>query len=132
MAQQGIKSRRPLSPHLTIHKPIPTMVMSILHRITGSGLYFGTLLLAWWLMAAASGQQYFDWVNGIFGSWPGRIVLLAFSWALIHHMLGGLRYLIWDTGVWMEKHISTRLAYANIIGSLILTLLVWIAAYAFR
>ncbi len=59
-------------------------------------------------------------------------MLFGFTWALIHHMLGGLRHLIWDTGTWFEKHISTRLAYANIIGSLILTLLVWIAAYAIR
>ena len=132
MANDNIRAKRPLSPHLTIHKPIPTMVMSIFHRITGMGLYFGTLLLAWWLMAAASGPAYFDWVNGFFGSWFGILLLIGFSWALIHHMLGGIRHLIWDTGVWMEKHNSTRLAWATIIGSLALTLVVWLAGIALR
>ena len=74
MGDQSIRSKRPLSPHLSIYKPIPTMVMSIFHRITGMGLYFGTLLLAWWLMAAAVGPAYFDFVNASCSSsgWPER------------------------------------------------------------
>ena len=80
------------------------MVMSILHRITGGALYFGTLLVAWWLIAAASSAATFDFVNGLFGSWIGRLVLFGYTWALIHHMLGGIRHLIWDTGAGLEKH----------------------------
>ena len=71
----NVTQNRPLSPHLQIYKPIPTMVMSILHRITGGALYFGTLLVAWWLIAAATGQGYFDLVNWILGSIIGRIIL---------------------------------------------------------
>lgn len=130
MAQ--MQGKRPLSPHLSIYKPIPTMVMSILHRVTGTGLYFGVMLLALWLLAAASGPAWFDWVNAMFNSIAGRIVLLAVSWALLHHMLGGVRHLIWDTGTWMENQAATRLAWATLAGSLVLTLLVWIAAYAMR
>jgi succinate dehydrogenase / fumarate reductase cytochrome b subunit len=61
-----------------------------------------------------------------------RLILLGYTWALLHHMLGGIRHLIWDTGSWMQKETSTRLAWATIIGSVILTLLVWIAGYAAR
>jgi len=132
MAQSDTRGRRPLSPHLTIHKPIPTMVMSIFHRITGSALYFGVALLALWLMAAASGAGSFDWLNASFASWIGQLVLLGFSWALLHHMLGGVRHLIWDTGTWMDKGTATNLAWATIAGSLTLTLLVWVAAYSIR
>ncbi len=132
MAHANLHSKRPLSPHLTIHKPIPTMVMSILHRVTGVGLYLGTALLAWWLYAAAAGSSTFDLVNGILGSLPGQIVLLGFTWALLFHMLGGLRHLIWDTGVWMEKSVATRLAWTTLFGSLALTALVWLAAFALR
>jgi succinate dehydrogenase / fumarate reductase cytochrome b subunit len=60
----NVTQNRPLSPHLSIYKQIPTMVMSIVHRFTGMALYAGTLLVAWWLVAAASGEAYFDWVNG--------------------------------------------------------------------
>jgi len=89
---------RPLSPHLTIYRPLINMVMSIVHRITGMGLYFGMVLLAWWLLAAATGPGAFETANAFFGSWFGRLILFGFTWALLHHLLGGVRHLIWDTG----------------------------------
>ncbi|MGN6549101.1 MAG: succinate dehydrogenase, cytochrome b556 subunit [Pararhizobium sp.] len=123
---------RPISPHLQIYKPIPTMVMSIVHRITGGALYFGTLLVAWWLAAAASGPAYFETANAFFGSIIGQIILFGYTWALVHHMLGGLRYLTWDTGALMEKQTSTKLAKANLVGSIILTIVIWIVGYLVR
>ena len=74
------------------------MVMSIVHRITGGALYFGTLLLAWWLLAAASGPNAYATFQWFMGKLIGRLVLFGYTWALIHHMLGGIRHLIWDTG----------------------------------
>jgi succinate dehydrogenase / fumarate reductase cytochrome b subunit len=103
----NVTQNRPLSPHLSIYKQIPTMVMSIVHRFTGMALYAGTLLVAWWLVAAASGEAYFDWVNGIFGSILGRLVLFGYTWALLHHMLGGIRHFIWDTGRGFDPATST-------------------------
>lgn len=126
------KNNRPLSPHLSIYKPIPTMVMSIFHRLTGVALYFGTLLMAWWLFAAATSEQYFDYVQTFLGLWFGRIILFGFTWALVHHMLGGIRHLIWDTGRLFDKDTSTKLAYATIAGSIVLTLLIWIVGYVAR
>ena len=93
------------------------MVMSIFHRITGAALYFGTLLVAWWLVAAASGPEYYAWVNGFFGSFLGRLILFGYTWALIHHMLGGIRHLIWDTGYGLEAPIRNRIAWATLAGS---------------
>ena len=128
----NVTQNRPLSPHLSIYKMIPTMAMSIVHRITGVALYAGTLLVAWWLVAAASGEAYFDWVNGIFGSILGRLVLFGYTWALMHHMLGGIRHFIWDTGRGFEPATSTRMAWATLAGSIVLTVLIWIAGYAAR
>jgi len=129
-ASSPAKSDRPLSPHLFIYKPIPTMVMSIMHRITGAALYVGTVLVAWWLIAAASGPDYFAWVNGFFGSWFGLLVLFGYTWALIHHMLGGLRHFAWDLGYLFGKQTSTRLAIGQIIVSVALTLVIWIVGLA--
>jgi succinate dehydrogenase / fumarate reductase cytochrome b subunit len=123
---------RPLSPHLTIFRPLITMVMSIVHRITGGALYFGMALLAWWLVAAASGPDAFDVANTFFGSWFGRLVLFGFTWALIHHLLGGIRHLIWDTGVGYSQAMRNGLAWATIVGSVILTLLIWVIGYVVR
>ncbi len=124
--------QRPLSPHLQVYRLIPTMLMSIVHRITGAALYVGTLLVAWWLIAAATSESYFEFVNGLYGSWFGRLVLFGYTWALLHHMLGGLRHLVWDTGTAMDKQTATKLAWATLAGSVTLTVLVWIAGYMAR
>ena len=124
----GAKPARPLSPHLQVYKPIVNMVMSILHRMTGAALYFGSLLLAWWLIAAASGPEYFSFVNGLFGSLAGRIVLFGYTWALIHHALGGIRHFIWDTGRGFDLETIDNMSWWSIYASVALTLMVW--AYA--
>ena len=123
----GAKIARPLSPHLQIYSPLINMVMSILHRITGAALYFGTLLLAWWLIAAASGPQYFGYVMFLFGSVPGKLVLVGFTWALIHHAVGGLRHFLWDTGRGYDLKTIDLLSWGSIVVSILLTALVWSA-----
>tara|TARA_R110002020_G_scaffold15143_1_gene53785 strand:- start:64 stop:462 length:399 start_codon:yes stop_codon:yes gene_type:complete len=128
MSQVDAKANRPLSPHLSIYRPIITMVMSIMHRITGSALFFGTILIVWWLVAAASGPDAFATANGFFGSVIGMILLFGFTWALMHHMIGGLRHFIWDTGKGFDEKPREMLAWATIIGSVSLTILLWIVA----
>lgn len=125
-------NNRPLSPHLQVYRLIPTMAMSILHRITGGALYVGTLLIVWWLIAAASGPQYYDWAVWFMGTWLGLLILIGYTWVLIHHMLGGMRHLLWDVGLGFEKEFSTKLAKANLIASIVLTILVWTIAYIIR
>jgi succinate dehydrogenase / fumarate reductase, cytochrome b subunit len=118
-------AERPLSPHLQIYKPMLTMMMSIVHRITGGALYFGMLLVAWWLIAASSPTAYarFQWFAS---SWIGRLILFGYTWALIHHLLGGIRHLIWDTGRGFGATEREWLAAANLIGSIAITVLLWI------
>lgn len=120
---------RPLSPHLQIYRPMLTTMMSITHRITGIGLYFGIVLLVWWLTAASISDGYFDFVQGFFGHWFGRLLLFGFTWALIHHALGGLRHLLWDTGRGFDLNLVEWLARANLAGSIVLTLLLWVIGY---
>lgn len=118
---------RPLSPHLQVYSPLINMVMSILHRMTGAALYLGSVLLAWWLAAAASGPDYFAFVSGIMASWPGKLVLLGYTWALIHHALGGIRHFIWDTGRGYELATIDLLSWGTIVLSVLLTAAVWAA-----
>ena len=132
MSNVELQDKRPLSPHLSIYKPIPTMVMSILHRITGVALYFGMFLFAWWLFAAATSQAYFEWVNAFFGSIFGRLILFGFTWALLHHLAGGLRHFLWDTGRGFDKHFSTKLAWATLAISLVGTFAIWFIGYSVR
>jgi succinate dehydrogenase / fumarate reductase, cytochrome b subunit len=116
---------RPLSPHLQIYRPQINMVMSILHRITGAAMYVGTVLMAGWLLAAATSPACFAWLNGMFATWPGMIVLAGYSWALIHHALGGMRHFIWDTGAALDIAAVDLLSWGSLVLSVTLTAGLW-------
>jgi succinate dehydrogenase / fumarate reductase cytochrome b subunit len=120
---------RPLSPFLTYRWTL-TMVMSIVHRITGVALYAGTLLMAWWLIATASGPGAYATIQAFTGSWIGRIIVFGYTWALLHHMLGGIRHFIWDLGYGFGPSEREWLTRAALIGSITLTIVVWIIAFA--
>jgi succinate dehydrogenase / fumarate reductase cytochrome b subunit len=122
-------TRRPLSPHLQIYRPMLTMMMSIAHRISGASLAIGFILLAWWLIAVSIGPEAFATVNAFFSSLFGRFLLFLFSWALIHHMLGGIRHLIWDTGHGLDLVSIEVFAWTTIIGSTVLTIALWLVGY---
>ena len=123
---------RPLSPHLQIYRPMLTMMMSIAHRITGIALYAGTLMLAWYLIAAASNARSFDTASRFLGSWFGLLVLFGFTWALFHHLLGGIRHFIWDAGYGMDHPEREWLAQGTLFGGIGLTVLVWILVFVLR
>ncbi len=132
MADAKARIERPLSPHLQIYRWTWTMTMSVFHRVTGSAMYVGISLFAIWLVALASGPRAFDAVHGFFGSWFGMLVPFGFTWVLMHHMLGGVRHLIWDFGHGMEPGSRVWMARLTLIGSVGLTLLLWIAAVLLR
>lgn len=122
-------ARRPLSPHLSIYRPMLTMVMSIAHRITGGALYVGTLLLVWYLLAAAAGGSDFETASAFMGSFFGQLVLFGFTFALLHHFFGGIRHLIWDSGYGFDDPQREWLALGTIIASATCTLILFAAAH---
>lgn len=119
------KAARPLSPHLQIYKMPVSMVMSIVHRITGSALYLGTLIVAAVLVAAASGPEAYDWVTGLLATWLGLLVLFGYTWALLHHLAGGIRHFIWDTGAGFDLETVDLLSWGTLAVSLAATVLIW-------
>jgi succinate dehydrogenase / fumarate reductase cytochrome b subunit len=125
MADAKAPVQRPLSPHLTVYRFSLSMAMSIVHRITGLGLCAGMLLLTWWLLAAASGQNAYGVFEAFATSWLGRFILFCFSWALLHHLIGGLRYFIWDLGYGLGPEEREWLVAANLVGSIAATILLW-------
>ena len=129
-AAMTARIERPLSPHLQSYRITLTMAMSIIHRLTGVALYFGTLLLAWWLIATASGPGAYASVQAFTSSLIGRVIVFGYTWALLHHMLGGARHLIWDLGYGFGKVERERLTLAALVGSITLTIVLWIVAYA--
>ena len=132
MADVKSPTDRPLSPHLQVYRLSMTFLMSGFHRATGFALYFGMLIPAAWLLAAATGPDWFGFVNGLLDTIIGRLVLFGYTWGLIHHMLGGVRHLIWDTGRGLDLLSIEVFAWATIIGSVGLTAALWLVAYALR
>lgn len=120
---------RPLSPHLQIYRLPLLALMSISHRITGVGLMVGTLLLTWWVVAAAIGPDAFAAANGFIDSWFGRLLLFGWTFALMYHLLNGIRHLVWDTGRALEIEAAERAGYAVIGGAVLLTVAIWVVGY---
>ncbi len=118
------RGNRPLSPHLQVYRPQLTSVTSIFARITGVALLGAAVLVVWWFLAAASGPEYFNFVNGLMTSWFGDLVMLAALWAVCYHFLSGLRHLVWDTGRGFDLATAEKMGWGVVFGSLILTVLV--------
>ncbi len=128
----GLRARpaaRPLSPHLTVFRPYINMTMSILHRMTGTANYFGSVLVAAWLIAAATSDDWFNTVSWALGTLPGLIVLFGFTWSVMHHLLGGLRHFIWDTIHGLNPATVRALSWLTLLFSLALTAAIWALAY---
>ncbi len=121
---------RPLSPHLTIYRPQLTSVLSIMHRMTGVALSFGTFLLVWWIVGLARGPASFATVQHFLASIIGRLMLFGWSWALFYHLTNGLRHLAWDAGWGFELKDVYRSGWFVFATSVALTLIAWIAGYA--
>lgn len=116
---------RPLSPHLSVYKFTLTMTMSIVHRITGVALYGGSLLLVLWFAAAALGQDALAIMQVVANFWLGQLVLIGFTWALFHHMLGGIKHFLWDRIMAVDPVGREWVVRANLMGSVLLTALAW-------
>jgi succinate dehydrogenase / fumarate reductase cytochrome b subunit len=121
---------RPLSPYLTIYRWPVTMATSITHRVTGLGLSLGTILLAWWLVAIASGPETYQAFSSVAASWFGQLVLFGFTWALAYHLLNGIRHLAWDLGYGFAPATANRNSWIVYILSVLVAVGAFALAYA--
>ena len=121
-------AERPLSPHLSIWKWSPAMLVSILHRVTGDGMAFVALpVLLWWLGALASGPAAYDQFTAIATSWYGYVVLVGISWAFFNHFCSGVRHFVLDIGAGYEIDRNNRWAVVTTAGGIVLTAAFWAA-----
>jgi succinate dehydrogenase / fumarate reductase, cytochrome b subunit len=130
-AKQNVRVRvlppRPMSPHLSVYRFQVNMVLSIMHRITGVANYWGGFLLMTWLVSAAMGDAEYKLVSSFLGSPIGLVILVGFTWSVMHHMLGGIRHFIWDAGYGFSAPVVRALSWGTLFGSLTLTGIIWYA-----
>ena len=120
---------RPLSPHFQVYRPQMTSVLSILNRLTGVALAAGTLLLVYWLLAAASGAEAYAAARALIGSFFGRLLLFGWTVALFYHLCNGIRHMFWDLGLGLELPAVAWTGWAMLIATGGLTLLSWFVGY---
>ena len=118
-------SVRPLSPHLQIYRPSFTMMMSIMHRISGVILYFGSFLLLAWYISIVLGPEVYQLLNTLFSFFIIKVALFLFTWIFFHHLFGGIRHFIWDTGRGFGLSSIEWLARLTAILSFLSTLIIW-------
>lgn len=126
-----LKSKRPLSPHLQVYKPQMTSVLSILHRACGVALAIGTLMVAWWLIAAATSEEAYNAAQAFAGSPLGTLMIFGWSVALFYHLSNGIRHLFWDLGYLFKLENAFRAGYLVLFATAALTASAWYCAYAF-
>lgn len=117
------RGNRPLSPHLSVYRLLWTMMLSITHRITGVGLAVSIVLITWWFLALAIGEDYFETANAALTSVLGGFILIASLWALAFHFCNGIRHLFWDAGKGLELETAYRSGLAVVAGSVVLTVI---------
>lgn len=120
---------KPLSPHLQVYRPQITSVLSIMHRGTGVFLSLGAFVLAYWLVALASGEARYQSVAECFAWWPVQLLMIGWVFAFYYHLCNGIRHLFWDMGKGFELATVTKSGIAVIIGALILSVATLIAAF---
>lgn len=119
---------RPLSPHLSIWKWGPAMLVSILHRISGDGLTLvGLPVLLWWLGALASGPEAYETFTWAATSIPGYVVLVGLSWAFFNHLASGIRHFVLDTGAGFEVDTNNRWSVVTTVSGIVMTAAFWAA-----
>ena len=124
-----MKNSRPLSPHLTIYKPQMSSMLSILHRMTGAGLFVGVLLLVWWIVGgvySSFNPNVMLWA--LWSSIIGKGLLFLWSMAIFYHLLNGIRHLFWDVGMGFEVQTADKTGMLVLAGTVILTSLSWFLA----
>jgi succinate dehydrogenase / fumarate reductase cytochrome b subunit len=120
-----------LSPHLQIYRWPVTMLTSIVHRMTGIANAAGLVLVTLFLVATAMGRDTFSVAHSLLAAWYGRLILFAFTLTLSYHLLNGIRHLAWDTGAGFGLKTARALSLLILVGTLFLTLIIWVAAYWF-
>lgn len=116
---------RPLSPHLQVYRWRISMFTSIVHRASGAFLSLGTPVLAWWLIAASTGGEYFNFVSGLLATPLAQLLLFGWTLAFFFHLANGIRHLFWDVGKGFEKRVYRTSGWLTLVFAVVMTAVVW-------
>jgi succinate dehydrogenase / fumarate reductase cytochrome b subunit len=118
--------KNPLSPHLQIYRWHLSMILSIAHRIIGVVNSIAIILICLWTISLLFGEENYEIIKILFQSLFGKLLITSLSWSFSFHILNEIRHLIWDLGYGFDLKISKITGIITIIGSLALTVLIYL------
>jgi len=118
-----------MSPHLQVWRWHVTMLTSILHRVTGVGLYLGGLIAAAWAISLAAGPETYETFKALLGSPLGKFVMFGMTLSVFYHLGNGVRHLVWDLGHGLDLKSANSSAYMVFGFTVAATLATWAIAF---
>ena len=123
--------KNPLSPHLQIYRWHLSMILSITHRIIGIANSVAVILICLWTISLLFGEENYENIKILFQSFFGKLLIISLSWSFSFHILSEIRHLIWDLGYGFDLKIAKITGVITIIGSLFLTILIYLLGVFF-
>ena len=118
--------KNPLSPHLQIYRWHISSLLSITHRIVGVVNSIAITLICLWVIFLISGEENYEITKFFLQSFFGKLLIISLSWSFSFHTLNEIRHLIWDLGYGFDLKISRITGVITIIGSFIMTILIYL------
>jgi len=126
-----MKNDNPLSPHIQIYNWHISSLVSISHRITGIINFASLTMICFWVSYLVLGKDNYELVFIFLNSFFGKFIILAIVWSFSFQILSEIRHLFWDYGIGFELKTANITGSLVIVGSFILTLLIYISGKNF-
>ena len=123
--------KNPLSPHLQIYGWQISSLLSITHRIVGVVNVAAITLICLWTISLLFGEDNYEFLKNLFQSFFGKFIIVSLSWSFSFHALNEIRHLFWDLGYGFDLKISKITGVITIVGSLVLTIFVYLFGRSF-
>ncbi|HVY24727.1 MAG TPA: succinate dehydrogenase, cytochrome b556 subunit [Steroidobacteraceae bacterium] len=115
---------RPLSPFMHYRWQY-TNTLSILHRISGVFMSLGFILLVYWLVSAAAGEESYDASLDVLSTPLFKVLLFLWLLSFYYHLFNGIRHLCWDMGRGFERSVAKATGMIVLVSAIVLTVLTW-------
>jgi len=122
-----MKNDNPISPHIQVYNWHISSLVSISHRITGVLNYALLILVCFWVISLLLGEKNYEYFKIFSNSFIGKFFIIGFIWSYIFQILSEIRHWFWDMGYGFELKTTKITGTIVILGSFVLTIILYIS-----
>ena len=126
-----MKNNNPLSPHIQIYRWHISSLVSISHRITGIINIVVITIICFWIASLLLGENSYEFTKIFLNSILGKFIILGLTWSFSFQILSEIRHLIMDLGYGFELRATKITGLIVIIGSFVMTILIYLIGKQF-